>query len=625
MKQPVIATGVIQSHQGMQTILGDAKNIRKLLTGTKYAIDYYQREFRWQTKHISELIGDLIAAFEGSFDPDHDRRQVSKYNTYFLGSIIVSHRDNTRFIVDGQQRLTSITLLLVFLYHKLADANQRAILANMIYSSEFGVMSFNVDVDERTAVMKALYDEKTYDVVDAPESVVNILDRFQDIQREFPEELLNGPLPFFVDWLIERVFLVEITAASDRDAYTIFETMNDRGLSLTPTDMLKGYLLANITSPPDRIDASLVWKKRVADLQDIGSEEDADAIKAWLRSQRALSIRERKKGAVSKDFDLIGTEFHRWVRDNQESLGLNTSRDFLELITGEFDYYGRLYARIKQAADKLTPGLESVFYNAQNNFTLQYPLLMASICRDDPSSVVDAKLRIVSAFVDILITRRQWNWKSTSYAGMHYGVFLAMLEIRQAPIEKLVTILIKRLAEDGHSFEPSHTFGLHLMNGPQVHRILARMTDFVETRSGLPSRYEEFVTASGKNGYEVEHIWANHPEWYDEFDHPNSFNDARNRLGGLLILPKTFNASFGDLPYEKKREQYVKQNLLALSLHEKAWEHNPGFVRFVKESGLPFRPHPVFRNADQEQRQELYRQLAEMIWSTSRLTEQHEA
>ena len=52
--------------------------------------------------------------------------------------------------------------------------------------------------------------------------------------------------------MIENVHLVEITAYSDADAYTIFETMNDRGLSLTPTDMLKGYLLANITDPDRR-------------------------------------------------------------------------------------------------------------------------------------------------------------------------------------------------------------------------------------------------------------------------------------------------------------------------------------------------------------------------------------
>ena len=80
-----------------------------------------------------------------------------------------------------------------------------------------------------------------------PESVTNILARYADIEELFPDELNGRALPYFVDWLVENVHLVEITAYSDSDAYTIFETMNDRGLSLTPADMLKGYLLANIT------------------------------------------------------------------------------------------------------------------------------------------------------------------------------------------------------------------------------------------------------------------------------------------------------------------------------------------------------------------------------------------
>ncbi len=63
-----------------------------------------------------------------------------------------------------------------------------------------------------------------------------------------------------MDWLVENVHLVEIKAYSDEDAYTIFETMNDRGLSLTPTDMLKGYLLANIKDVEKRNQASRVWK-----------------------------------------------------------------------------------------------------------------------------------------------------------------------------------------------------------------------------------------------------------------------------------------------------------------------------------------------------------------------------
>jgi len=68
-----------------------------------------------------------------------------------------------------------------------------------------------------------------------------------------------------------------------------------------------------------------VWKERVQALAEIGKDEDADGIKSWLRSQYAESIRERRRGAEPQDFDLIGTEFHRWVRDHEEKLGLNSS------------------------------------------------------------------------------------------------------------------------------------------------------------------------------------------------------------------------------------------------------------------------------------------------------------
>src|SRR5439155_11382524 len=165
-----------------------------------------------------------------------------------------------------------------------------------------------------------------------PESVINILARYHDIEAEFPDDLIGKPLPFFADWLLENVHLVEISAYSDADAYTIFETMNDRGLSLTPTDMLKGYLLANIVDSERRNEASHVWRMHVAALQELGKEEDADAIRAWLRSQYAQTIRERKGGAQPRDFDLIGTEFHRWVRDHEEQLELSGSTDFARFI-----------------------------------------------------------------------------------------------------------------------------------------------------------------------------------------------------------------------------------------------------------------------------------------------------
>ena len=428
-------------------------------------------------------------------------------------------------------------------------------------------------------------------------------------------------MPFFADWLIENVHLVEITAYSDADAYTLFETMNDRGLSLTPTDMLKGYLLANITDAHRRAEASHVWRQRVAALQHLGKEEDADGIKAWLRSQHAQTIRERKSGAQPRDFDLIGTEFHRWVRDHEEALSLSNSVSFARFIQEDFAFYSRWYEHVRKAADTLTAGLEPIHYNAQNNFTLQYPALLAPLLRSDSDEQIQRKLRIVSSYLDILIARRVWNWKATDYSTMQYNIFqLVILKIRGKSPEELATILAERMNAEEETFSSNDRFRLHGMNGRQIHRMLARMTDFVAMSSGQASRYEEYTNRHGKNGYEVEHIWANHPERHeDEFAHPSDFDEYRNRIGGLLLLPKSFNASYGDMTYPEKREHYFGQNLLAQSLHPKAYDHNPGFKRFIEQSGLPFSAHTKFKKADLDARQELYRQIAERLWHPSRL------
>jgi uncharacterized protein with ParB-like and HNH nuclease domain len=290
---------------------GKGRTVRELLAGRKYSIDYYQREYKWQQKQVNELLDDLAAKFLESHEEGNERSAVADYGHYFLGSIIISEKEGQKFIIDGQQRLTTLTLLLNFLHHKLEDAEQKGQIADLISSQKYGKRSFNLDIPERTACMEALYKGEEFANADAPESVANILARYADIADLFPEDLQGTAVPYFVDWLVENVHLVEITAYSDGDAYTIFETMNDRGLKLAPADMLKGYLLANIADTEKRTRASRIWKERVQVLAELGKDEDADGIKSWLRSQYAENIRERKRDAAPQDFDLIGTEFHR--------------------------------------------------------------------------------------------------------------------------------------------------------------------------------------------------------------------------------------------------------------------------------------------------------------------------
>jgi hypothetical protein len=605
---------------------GKGKTVRELLAGRKYSIDYYQREYKWQTKQVAELIDDLSAKFLESFEPNHERDAVAEYGHYFLGSIIISDKDGQKFIIDGQQRLTTLTLLLIYLQHQLQDAEQRSQLAELIFSQKFGKRSFNLDIPERTACMEALYTGQEFVANDPPESIANILGRYADIDESFPPELRDVALPYFVDWLIESVHLVEITAYSDGDAYTIFETMNDRGLSLTPADMLKGYLLANITDADDRVHAGKVWKERISALMDLGKDEDADGIKSWLRSQCAETIRERRRGAAPGEFDLIGTEFHRWVRDHEDRLGLEKSSDFVRFIDRDFAFYGHWYERLRSAAETLTPGLECVYFNSEHNFTLQYPVLLSPLQVQDTEDTILRKVRIAATFLDILIHRRIWNWRAIDYSTMQYAMFVVMRDIRGKTTDELADFLRQRLEAETETFASNDNFRLHGMNGRQIHRLLARMTDFVETRSGMPSHYVEYARRGGKGGYEIEHIWADHAERHeDEFAHPSEFAEYRNRIGDLLLLPKSFNASYGDLPYEQKLVHYDSQNLLARSLNENAYEHNPGFMRFIADTGLPFRAHSEFRKADLDARQELYRELAERIWSPNRLAQEAES
>jgi hypothetical protein len=598
---------------------GKGRTVRELLAGRKYSIDYYQREYKWQQKHIADLIDDMSAKFLESHEEGNERSAVADYGHYFLGSIIISDKDGHKFIIDGQQRLTTLTLLLIFLRHKLEDVEQKGQIAELIFSLSLGRRSFNLDIPERTACMEGLYKGEQPSDSNVSESIANILARYSDIEDLFPDELQGMALPYFVDWLVENVHLVEITAYSDGDAYTIFETMNDRGLSLTPADMLKGYLLANITDADKRTRASGAWKSRVKALGELGKDEDADGIKSWLRSQYADSIRERKRAAAPQDFDLIGTEFHRWVRDHQERLGLGPSAEFARFIERDFAFYSSWYERLRGAAETIIAGLECIHFNAQHNFTLQYPVLLAPLRVDDDEATSLRKLRVVAAFLDILINRRIWNWRAIDYSTMQYAMFLVMREIRGMGPSDLATKLRQRLDADTETFESNDRFRLHGMNGRQIHRLLARMTDYVETRSGQASRYGEYAQR-GRKGYEIEHIWANHADRHtDEFAHPSEFQEYRNRIGGLLLLPKSFNASYGDLPYAEKREHYLGQNLLARSLHEQAYDHNPGFKRFIEESGLPFRAHREFKKADLDLRQALYQRLAETIWNPVRL------
>ena len=237
----------------MKKIDGWPKSLRQLLENTRYTIHYYQREYRWGAKQIDDLIDDLTTEFLEYYRPGDPRIAVRNYGSYFMGPIVLADSENA--IIDGQQRLTTMTLLMIYLDHRLQTAGQSSdLLKHMIYQEAYGERTFNIDDEDRKACIEALLNQQEIDESAANETEKNIYRAYQYIEEEaFPTDTINdGMLLHFCDWLTEKVVFIEIVAATEQDAHKVFVTMNDRGLRLTSTEMLKGYLLSEVREDDTR-------------------------------------------------------------------------------------------------------------------------------------------------------------------------------------------------------------------------------------------------------------------------------------------------------------------------------------------------------------------------------------
>lgn len=619
----------------MPRIDARSHTVLELLKDQKYAIDEFQREYRWDQKNIQELLEDFSTRFLANYRSDHERTKVREYDTYFLGSIIVNEREGVRYIIDGQQRLTSLTLLLIYLHHlQQKEETVRPVdITDLIFSEQYAELSFNLGIPEREPCLRALYHEGEFSVSDGDdESIRNMVARYENISEEFPDSLRGTALPYFTDWLIHSVELVKITAPTDEDAYAIFETMNDRGRPLNPADMLKGYLLSQISNREQRRTSNEFWRRRVGEIREAGNEEEeTDFIKAWLRARYADTIREREAGAENQDFERIGTSFHKWVRDCRDRLEIDAPECAYGFIRDLFDRYSSHYMRLRRAAQTYTPGLEVIYYNAINNFTLQYPMLLAPIRPDDDDATVLKKFCIVGRYIDILIARRVVNFMRVGYSTMVYGIFRTIQSIRDLEPEPLATELTTRLNDFEATFHGTDDgertgvsgFYLNQFSKRYVRYFLARIMAHIDIGSDGSDRFAEYLGGNTGEAYQIEHILADKFDQHtEEFQTAEEFARYRNRFGALLLLPGSFNKSYGALPYHKKRRHYEVQNLLARSLTDACYERSPGFLRYKDDHRLPFQPHSGFKKSDIDTRQELYLRLCEEIWDPAQLMQQ---
>ena len=618
--------------QDNHKIDADDRTVVEVLNERKYTVDYFQREYSWQQKHIDQLVTDLTSTFLDVYTEGDPRAAVENYNNYYLGPFVLTSKDGLKSIIDGQQRLTSLTLLLVYLNNLQKEIGGEESIEPLVFSEKYGAKSFNIQVEERKQCLESLFRTGSYEAQpDDDESTVNMVERYRDIEQAFPEEIKGDAFPYFLDWLKYNVILVEITAYSDDNAYAIFESMNDRGLNLTSTEMLKGYILSRFKKPEDREKANRFWKASIQTLHIYSKDEDQQFFQAWLRSQYADTIRQSKAGSSNEDFEKIGTRFHSWFRDNLPKMGLKPDSDpeFRLMLHQEMKYYLNAYLSILEVQKRETEGLEHVFYIEHWGIapSLAFPLMLAPLKSNDSEETTRQKINAVARYIESFTVRRSINFRTFGASSIRYTMYTLVKELRGLDLESLRSTLREKLDQMEEGWDGLSQFRLHGQNRRFVKFLLSRITGFIEQESGNPTSFSTYYVkpekkSAGAKGstmkpYEVEHVWADKFDRHrDEFEQQHEFDAYRNRIGDLVLLPQGTNQSYGAMTYDDKYSHYLKENLLAKSLHPDAYVNNPNFLKMDERLGLGFQPHTEFRKGDIAERQALVQRICETIWES---------
>ncbi|GAA7087729.1 hypothetical protein HpBGD13_06840 [Helicobacter pylori] len=217
----------------------------------QFVIPIYQRLYSWEKEQCKQLWDDIIKI--GGDD---------KMNGHFIGSILyvldgIKHSDNTLLIIDGQQRLTTITLLFIALRDHLSDEVKRKEIEDhyLINRDEKGDKKFRLILSESDKdTLLSLIDKNKRKPSELSSKIMENFELFKEWIRKNTDKLetiFKG---------LEKLMIVEIALNDKDDPQLIFESMNSTGKDLTQTDLIRNYILMGLEPKEQKIFYEKYWR-----------------------------------------------------------------------------------------------------------------------------------------------------------------------------------------------------------------------------------------------------------------------------------------------------------------------------------------------------------------------------
>ena len=608
----------------------DKQNLDQIFSATVYFIDFYQRDYKWTEEPVKRLLDDVFYSFDEAYAKhaalDANGENIStRYPWYYLNTYVTNIVGGRVFVVDGQQRLTTLTLILLKLLSQAKGFGSKTEkwLERKIAGYSGTEHEFWMNHVRHLQVLKELMDGQDVAAIDVSTGItaVNMVKNYQLISTDLDARLTTvHKFDTFVHYLLFRLVLINLSVETTH-VPMVFEVINDRGVRLKPYEILKGKLLGQI----DKLELdggkfNELWEKRLQAVNKYRDDEIDSFFRYWLK---AKFVDNRKAG---QRFD---SDYHRemFKTDLNEKLKLDhNAAEVKRFLKGPFCYYTELYCRLWAATRDETEEFRAVFCNRLNEQDNQFMLVLSACSVDDPEET--EKIQVVTAGLDRLFSllQLQGAYDSNEYTARLFDI---SAEIRGKTVAEIPAVFQKHLIEElkeRRGIPNLEAFNYTLFKPMSIDRLNTRFTRYFfarvemllaqKTKQQLRHSLENLVTRRGAvNGFHIEHIIARNDDNVALFGNDQErFEQERNRLGATLLLRGQDNISSGKEAYSLKLATYANTLLWNETLREDSYKSKLDFTRFVQQSGLPFKPLGKFGPDEIEERQKLLFALCNLIW-----------
>ena len=499
-----------------------------------FDIPVYQRPYAWTTEQASELLDDLTNAMNA--DPEAP---------YFLGSIVLvkDGHDSRSAVVDGQQRLTTLAMLLCILRDLATTDGQAEALDEFVRQAgnpfrgtedrfrlrlrERDQQFFDRRVQDRNGTTSLL----AMDPSGLTDTQQLMFGNIKALKTEI-ENLDATEREAFSRFVVQHCYLVVVTATDRNSAYRIFSVMNDRGLDLRPTDILKAEIIGTITQSR-KTDYARKW-------EDTEESLGRDRFRDLFAHIRMIRLKSKLRSTLQADFEnkiltkVSGAAFIDDVLEPYASV-------YSKLVTSSYVS--------ERDANPVNSHLRHL--GRLDNFDWLPPAMEFFLRAGDKGAPV--------------------LWFTKDLERLAYGLFVLRRNVNQR-IQRYGEVL--RWIERGEDLD-RETSPLQLdadeiteirqrLNGP-VYLATARVTKALLLRldSALAEAggtYEQSGVRYEPGIISVEHVLPQQPgggsQWLDWFSHEEDRMAVTHRLGNLVLLSRRKNNMASNFEFERKKREY---------------------------------------------------------------------